>query len=649
MILGTAGHIDHGKTTLVRALTGVDTDRLPEEKRRGITIDLGFAPLLLDGMGTIGVVDVPGHEGFIRTMLAGASGIDMALLVIGADEGVMPQTKEHLEILSLLGITKGVVALTKSDLVDDEWLALVKDDVQLLLGGTSLEGSAVVPVSAATGAGMEALRNAILATALRVEPRTVSDDLFRMPVDRVFTVMGTGTVVTGTVWSGSVSRNASLFIRPGNRAARVRGVQKHGATVATAFAGGRAALSLAGFEVADIARGSVVVSDPGWLPTGQLEAEVIISPGAPPLTSRTRLRFHIGTSDVGCRLVGYFGNRAAGTRNPQPMRIVLDQPVIARGGDRFVLRYPSPPRTIGGGEVVDPYPARRKTAAAMRAAAHEVSGPGQPNGTAGFVWEADATDAADPAHAYESAAPGSARLRRMLSAAGMSGISLTSLPIRLGCPPSAVSANCTTVGAVTIDGRAYDRSCVDQICEDLFVAISVQVANHPLEEGVSLQTLRASFGTAAEVIDEALNRLAGTGRIELKSALARPSGWIPTLDTREQALSDAIMHDICVQPSEPPSVSELTGKFGSEAPALLRKLERDGELERVSDDRYYSMAAIAQVMDTLKSRLEPGRIYAPAELREVLGVSRKYLIPLLEFCDRAGITERSAGGRAIPR
>ncbi|HET7187741.1 MAG TPA: selenocysteine-specific translation elongation factor, partial [Gemmatimonadaceae bacterium] len=209
MILGTAGHIDHGKTTLVRALTGVDTDRLPEEKRRGITIDLGFAPLVLDGVGTLGVVDVPGHEAFVRTMVAGATGIDLALLVVAADEGMMPQTREHLAILSLLGVNAGVVALTKSDLVDADWLALVEEDVQSALAPTPLAGAAIVPVSATTGAGVVALKSA-LADAARMIPARAADDLFRLPIDRAFTVKGTGTVVTGTVWSGALARDATV-------------------------------------------------------------------------------------------------------------------------------------------------------------------------------------------------------------------------------------------------------------------------------------------------------------------------------------------------------------------------------------------------------------------------------------------------------
>ncbi|MEO5579229.1 MAG: selenocysteine-specific translation elongation factor, partial [Gemmatimonadaceae bacterium] len=304
MILGTAGHIDHGKTSLVKALTGVDTDRLPEEKRRGITIDLGFAPLVLEGVGTIGIVDVPGHEGFIRTMLAGASGIDIALLVIAADEGVMPQTREHLEILSLLAVREIIVVLSKSDLVNSEWLALVHDDAEVLLADSSFPGSSVIPVSAESGAGMENLRNAIAAAAGAARPRGPDDDVFRMPIDRVFTIRGTGTVVTGTIWSGSVSRESTLVLRPGDRPVRVRGVQTHGKTVGVADIGERAALALAGCEVADVSRGSVLVSDPAWVGTTEIDAEIEVVGSAPRITARTRLRFHLGTSEIGCRIAG---------------------------------------------------------------------------------------------------------------------------------------------------------------------------------------------------------------------------------------------------------------------------------------------------------------------------------------------------------
>ena len=298
MILGTAGHIDHGKTALVKALTGVDTDRLPEEKRRGITIDLGFAPLELEGVETIGIVDVPGHEAFVRTMLAGASGIDIALIVIAADEGVMPQTREHLQILSLLSVPRAVVALTKCDLVSEEWLALAIEEVSELLAGSSLETSPIVPVSAVTGAGLSELRDAIRSAAISAGSRAVMDDVFRMPVDRAFTVKGTGTVVTGTVWSGAITREAAVTVFPPGTRSRVRGIQHHSAPVKTAGPGERIALALSDLEVGEIRRGSVVITSASWKPTSKVEAEITLLDADFVLTPRTRLRFHLGTSDV---------------------------------------------------------------------------------------------------------------------------------------------------------------------------------------------------------------------------------------------------------------------------------------------------------------------------------------------------------------
>ncbi|HEX2777931.1 MAG TPA: selenocysteine-specific translation elongation factor, partial [Gemmatimonadaceae bacterium] len=306
MILGTAGHIDHGKTTLVRALTGVDTDRLPEEKKRGITIELGFAPLELPGVGTLGVVDVPGHEAFVRTMLAGATGVDLALLVIAADEGIMPQTREHLAILSLLAVRGGVVALTKCDLVEDEWLALVTEDVRSALAGSPLANAAIVPVSATTGAGLDALRAALVEAARRLPARD-PDDLFRMPVDRSFSVKGTGTVVTGTVWSGSLAADATVRIMPDGRVARVRGVQSHGASASRALPGRRVALSLAGVERDEAGRGSWIVADEGWVASTVLRADVALLEDAAPLGPRTRVRLHLGTQDVGARVVAAGG------------------------------------------------------------------------------------------------------------------------------------------------------------------------------------------------------------------------------------------------------------------------------------------------------------------------------------------------------
>jgi selenocysteine-specific elongation factor len=366
MILGTAGHIDHGKTALVRALTGVDTDRLPEEKRRGITIDLGFAPLQLANGTTLGVVDVPGHEAFVRTMLAGATGIDLALIVIAADEGPMPQTREHLAILDLLDIRHAIVALTKSDLVDAEWLSLVTDDVRQLLADSRFAAAEIIPTSVVSGIGMDRLRQTIATIAegrqhapalTRGYPAENGEDLFRLPVDRAFSVRGTGTVVTGTVWSGSLSVDETVRIMPLGQLARVRALQSHGTSVSRIAPGMRAAIALAGVEPHAVGRGATLVTRSEWDATLVLRADLTMLADAPELRPRTRVRFHLATSDVGARVVAMGSPVAPGTS--RAVRIVLNEPVMARSGDRFVLRSASPLATIGGGVITDSNAPRR--------------------------------------------------------------------------------------------------------------------------------------------------------------------------------------------------------------------------------------------------------------------------------------------------
>ena len=605
MILGTAGHIDHGKTALVRALTGVDTDRLPEEKKRGITIDLGFAPLLLDEVGTIGIVDVPGHEAFVRTMLAGASGIDIALLVVAADEGVMPQTREHLQILSLLGITRGIVAVTKCDLADGDWLALVRDEIQNLLAPTPLRGAEIVEVSALTGHGLSTLRTAITDLALAVTRNSArSDDLFRMPVDRTFTIKGTGTVVTGTVWSGTIARDATVLIQPGGKTSRIRAIQSYDQAVESATPGYRTAIALADSAVGEIPRGSVLITEKSWQPTREMEVEISLGDELDP-TPRTRFRLHLGTSETGARL-----KKLRRESDNMFARVVLDDPLIARGGDRFVLRLPSPARTVGGGVVVDPHPPSRS-------------------------------------RKNLGAQVDSSRIEQMLIAAGSAGVEVKAIPVRSGVMPGEVNRELEKLNCVIVASKAYAPAAIKDLEATVHTFIASESANHPLEAGVSLQTVRAGIDAAAEVIDLVLARLENRREIEVADSLVKPFGWVSKLGQREQTLSDAILHEICTQAAEPPSVPELVVRFGPETRAMLRRLERQGELERVSDDRYYGSEVVARMIGTVRSGLSPGRIYSPAELREVLGVSRKYLIPFLEFCDRKGVTERRENGRRV--
>jgi selenocysteine-specific elongation factor len=611
VILGTAGHIDHGKTALVRALTGVDTDRLPEEKRRGITIDLGFAPLVLDGVGTIGIVDVPGHEAFVRTMLAGASGINVALLVVAADEGVMPQTREHLQILSLLAIPKLVVALTKSDLVTDDWLALAADDVRALLAETAFTGSAIVPVSSVTGDGLSELRSAIEeAFASRKDGVTASADLFRMPVDRAFTIKGTGTVVTGTVWSGTISRDSTVSIFPPGRSTRVRGIQHHNEPVAAATPGQRIALALANTDVSDVTRGSVIVADDSWVPTSRVEADVSLSVNSAEIGPRTRLRFHIGTSDVGARVTRPVRNSDGDTVRFHAT-VVLDEELLLRAGDRFVLRRPSPEETIGGGRITDPLPPRRRKRTA---------------------------------HANESLAE---FLERMSREAGADGLPVETLPVRLGVSPSEAAELQRNSPLIEIRSRLYDPRIVDDVEQSVETAVKEHTENFPLDQGVKIEWLRSRSRARDDVIDFVVSRLAKRGSIEVNKTFVTPSGWTAKLGEREQRIASGIMHAIGSLDSEPPAVSELESEFGKEVPNLLRYLARKGELVKVADDRYYSPQAVESMVSKLRSSLEVGRVYSPAELKEVLGVSRKYLIPFLEFCDVSGVTDRKADGRSL--
>ena len=352
-VVGTAGHIDHGKTALVKALTGVDCDRWEEEQRRGITIDLGFAPLLLGDDVEASVVDVPGHEGFVRNMLAGATGIDVVLLVIAADEGIMPQTEEHLAIVELLGVTRGVPVLTKCDLAEPEWLEMVRAEVTARLRSSPVRWEPVIAASALVGTGVDELR-AALRRAAAGTPERPDRDWFRLPIDRVFALPGAGTVVTGSTWSGTVSVGETVTLLPLGRPARVRSIQVHGAPATVAGPGRRTALALVGADRTELARGDVAVTGTGWSATTAIDATVELLPGAGrPVAPRTRVRVHLGTAEVLAR-AARGGPIAPGARGL--VRFLLETPLVARGGDRFIIRSYSPVTTIGGGIVLDPTP-----------------------------------------------------------------------------------------------------------------------------------------------------------------------------------------------------------------------------------------------------------------------------------------------------
>jgi selenocysteine-specific elongation factor len=594
MILGTAGHIDHGKTTLVRALTGVDTDRLPEEKRRGITIDLGFAPLLLDGVGRLGVVDVPGHEAFVRTMVAGATGIDLALLVVAADAGVMPQTREHLSILSLLGVRVGVVALTKRDLVDAEWLELVEEDVRAALAESSLRGAAIVPVSSTSGEGLDALREA-LAAAARSVPARSSRDLFRLPVDRAFIVKGTGTVVTGTVWSGSLARDANIRLFPSGTLVRVRGLQAHGHAVDLVSAGDR---------------GAVLVQGEGWTPSRVLRADVALLPGsAATLGPRSRVRFHLGTSEVGARLVF----RDVDVEQPsRPARVVLDEPLVVRAGDRFVLRAASPVATIGGGIVTDPV-------APLRARPWV----GVPR---------------DP----------SAVLGQLLMEAGAAGVDVRELPVRLGAAPDDVRSLLAAVPAWRVGHRLIDSEVRERVTRHALATLDTYHTDHPLEAGAALQWLRSRLEAPDEVAAALLASLADSGELAVRHGLVARRGFSSTLTGAQQRIAEALVELLEVAGQEPPPLEELADRLPSsseETLAVARWLAREGRLIAIEPSRYFAPSAVTKLHTKLRGGMRAGQDYSPADLKEFLDLTRKFLIPFLEYCDREGYTIRDGLGR----
>ena len=613
MIIGTAGHIDHGKTALVRALTGVDTDRLPEEKRRGITIDLGFAPLPLPEVGVAGVVDVPGHEAFVRTMLAGATGIDVALLIVAADEGVMPQTREHLAILRLLGIRAGIVALTKCDLVDAEWLDLVRLDVAETLADTPLAGAPIIATSVVTGAGLDELRAALAAVAGSIEPRR-SDDLFRLPIDRAFTVRGTGTVVTGTVWEGSVVRDDAVRLMPDDRVVRVRGLQTHGAAADRVTAGVRLAVALAGVDHDAVERGTLLVSGDGWHPTRVLRADVSLLADAAvaALSPRAQVRLHLGTSEVGARIVTPGGPLAAG--ETKAARVVLDAPLVARAGDRFVIRGGTPVATLGGGVIVDPTPTHRRAR----------------------PWSAPHATPAE-------------RLALALAESGREGLDVADLAVRIGVRPDDVPSllDAGQSGIVRIGSRIFDRRLRDESIESILALVDRHHAAHPLDAGVALQTVRAQLPGRPELTDDAIRSAVSDGRIQVEGGIVRKAGFEVRLTDTQLALKDRLVEALRSAGAEPPSVAELGTAYGQFVIPMIRILEREGAVVSVEADRFYESEALESLVRRLRGGMVPSREYSPSELRDVIGLSRKFLIPFLEYCDRRGVTERRSSGRVL--
>jgi selenocysteine-specific elongation factor len=619
-VVGTAGHIDHGKTALVKALTGVDTDRWEEEKRRGITIDLGFAPLPLAGDVQASVVDVPGHEGFVKNMLAGATGIDVALLVVAADEGPMPQTEEHLAIVELLGVQRGIPVIAKADLVDDEWLGLVQAELALRLGKSRVRWEPPVATSAVSGVGLEELRAALGRLAGGLVERPV-EDLFRLPIDRVFAVAGAGTVVTGSTWSGTVGVGESVRLLPLDREARVRSIEVHGQPAERAAPGRRTALALVGVDKHELDRGHVAVTGSGWAATSVLEAEVELLPGAPrPIAARTRLRVHHGTAVVLARALPA---RAIAPGERGVVRLLLEAPLVVRGGDRFVLRSFSPVTTIGGGIVLDPFP---RTGTGRRR----------------------------PPRLAVDQAPAE-RLPLLAMDAGLQGLPVAGLAVRLGVPPGRVTAVIAEAGAglLTCGETLVARAAITAEVTRLAEVLRRHHEEHPLDPGMSLQALRAAVVAPAPppaVLDQILDLGIRKRAWELAGSVVRVPGWQPALDARTTDARAFLARRLETARWQVPTVAELEREFpDTPVRPLLAHLAREGGIEQVDQERYAAKPALDQFRVALEAALTEVGAATPAVLRDRLGLTRKYLIPLLEWADRRGITRRSGDARTLAR
>ncbi len=618
-VIGTAGHIDHGKTALVKALTGVDTDRWEEEKRRGITIDLGFAPLPLGDAIQASVVDVPGHEGFVRNMLAGATGIDVALLVIAADEGLMPQTEEHLAIVELLGVRRGIPVITKRDLADSEWLALVRSEVSARLSASRVRWDESIATSVVTGEGLPELRDALRRVAGDLVERP-ADDLFRLPIDRVFAVAGAGTVVTGSTWSGSVAVGDAVRLLPLGREARVRSIEIHGETAGRAAPGRRTALALVGVDKSELARGHVAVTGSGWDATRLLDVAAELLPTArKPLASRTRVRVHLGTAEVLARAIQTVAI-APGQRGLA--RLVLETPLVARGGDRFVLRSFSPVTTIGGGVVLDPFPPARTRLRRRRVAVEQ--GP-------------------------------AARLGVFAVEAGLMGLATDSLAVRLGVSPGRVTRVIAEAGDAVLTSAdiVVDRQAVVAAAGRLAEVVRRYHEEHPLDPGMSLQALRAAVGTPAPpsaVTDAVLAFGVKSGEVEVAGSVARRPRWHPALDARATDAGEKLARRLADARWQVPTVAELEREFpGSPVRALLSHFARTGTAEPIDAERFAAKGALAEFRAALEAALAELGSATPAALRDRLGLTRKYLIPLLEWADRRGVTRRAGDARVLAR
>jgi len=634
LIVGTAGHIDHGKSALVLALTGIDPDRLEEEKRRGITIDLGFAHLDLGEGIRVGFVDVPGHERFVRNMLAGVGGIDLVILVVAADESIKPQTREHFDICKLLGIRQGLVAITKTDLVDGDILDLVRLEVQEFVRGSFLENAPLVPVSAKTGEGLEALKDELRRLALVVTPKP--EDLpFRLPIDRAFVMKGFGTVVTGTLIAGRIEKDAEVEIYPLGRRVRVRGIEVHNAPAQVALAGQRTAVNLPGLETREISRGMVLAPPGLFTASSRLDCTLNLLPVARPLKNCARVHFHCHTSETIAEVV-LLDKKELQPGSSAFAQLRLSEPGVFMPGDRFIIRQFSPVTTIGGGSVLDNQPARRRSR--------------DPN----VVPLLDTLEKGDP----------QVRLEWLVRQAGEAALS--GLASRTGWLPAQVlrvGRALASANRLLLLGQPPElfvhqehfRELAKRVVEQLekFHAENPLIAGLPKEDLRSRTASRSSPHTGLPsnlLFNALLQSLAAQGRIDVQGETVRLAGRRIQLTPEEQAAKDQISAAFEETGLTVPSTPEVLAKLRIDRPRaekLLQILLRENVLVKVTEGLVFHRSALQQLKELLARRKAQSNRINVGVFKEITGLSRKYAIPLLEYLDRERVTRREGDERII--
>ena len=628
IILGTAGHIDHGKSSLVKALTGTDPDRLKEEKERGITLDLGFASLDLPGGNLLGIIDVPGHEGLIKNMLAGVGGIDIVMLVIAADEGIMPQTREHLAICDLLHVKKGIIAITKTDMVEKDWLVLVQDEVRDFVKGTFLEKSTIVPVSSKTGDNLPMLVQELAKLSNEVAPKSLNG-ILRLPIDRVFTMKGFGTVITGTLLSGTISTDQEIEILPKGITTKIRGIQSHNQAVQRSVAGQRTAVNLQGVEKDQLSRGDTIVSAGYFQPTKTLDAKLDLLKQAPRgIKTGARIRFYNTTQEAIGRIT-VLGSNMLAPGEAAYVQLRLEQPVIVQHGDRYILRFYSPMETLGGGMVLNPHTRRYKTAT-MQESLKDL----------GMLEEGSLEEI----------------LGLFISNKGLAGMEEADIIGAVVADKqsilSALAALTQKKTALRIDNLYVHATHLGGLEKKIVDFIKQFHRDNPLKPGLDKEELKGMLRMrlSAKILNLTIEGLVKKKLIETEGPKLKVPGFKAARGAIQDEVKNKIVEAISKGGTQPPVREELPALFGmseKDAKDLMKLLAEEGRIVRINDSLHLDKHILEKVKTDLKKYLDDKKEISMAEFRDLAKTSRKFAVPLMEYFDSQKLTQRVGDKRVL--